>query len=557
MVSLALLGLLCALGHHLYYTRLHGKRVDDPQWPTRFGIALAFFVKVVLVGSVEIAYRQQVWVIVKRRGLKVDTLDTLFLVCSDPFRFFSSEFIFKASVPAILAVVIWALPLCTIASPSTLTSKESNYWNITTCIDVPTLNLSRENGYGLTSDDSDLAGLSYWEIEYNDTYYGPSGRYTYDSPSAELQRIFSLTMLTIPAPLKPSSPCPNDDECTYSRTIDLPAYHCESRLEFGGTDPPAYTRSQLAPSGPLLYASYSSLTEDQGGKPLAWSNITFSSHDYGVFTEIPSLWVGWATDSDGYVPHIMECSMYDATYSYNFTFSGDQWTHNRTSTKLNSLLLPKGSTKSPTDPDYQQFSGYHAAGYLFRSFLAGNITLDQNETRIDYTNALQSDLLSQVTGVPISDDFKTAVETHFENIFISMITDDRLHSQTLSSTPCSIVQFELVWDYQPFWLALSYLLAVAFTLISILLGAYAFHENGYAFEPTFSTFITTSRNPDIDNLARGCCLGQWPMSEEVLHTTLRFGELPATPDQTNDQEAHAGFGFPDKVRNIDIKKKYI
>lgn len=62
MVALTLLGFLGALGHHLYYQSLHGQQAGDPQWPNRWGIALSSFVKIALVASVEIAYKQQAWV---------------------------------------------------------------------------------------------------------------------------------------------------------------------------------------------------------------------------------------------------------------------------------------------------------------------------------------------------------------------------------------------------------------------------------------------------------------------------------------------------------------
>lgn len=63
MIGLAFLGLLAALAHHLYNASLSGREVSgDPQWPPRYGSALSFFVRMVLVGSVQIAYKQQAWV---------------------------------------------------------------------------------------------------------------------------------------------------------------------------------------------------------------------------------------------------------------------------------------------------------------------------------------------------------------------------------------------------------------------------------------------------------------------------------------------------------------
>lgn len=63
MLGLALLGVLTAVAHHLYNKSMHGVKVEgDPQWPPRFGNALSFFIKIVLIGAVQIAYKQQAWV---------------------------------------------------------------------------------------------------------------------------------------------------------------------------------------------------------------------------------------------------------------------------------------------------------------------------------------------------------------------------------------------------------------------------------------------------------------------------------------------------------------
>lgn len=63
MIGLAFLGLFAALVHHLYNASLNGLKVSgDAQWPPRYGSALSFFVRLVLVASVQIAYKQQAWV---------------------------------------------------------------------------------------------------------------------------------------------------------------------------------------------------------------------------------------------------------------------------------------------------------------------------------------------------------------------------------------------------------------------------------------------------------------------------------------------------------------
>lgn len=72
MIALALLGLLTALAHHLYNQSMDGREIlGDPEWPPRYGNALAFFVKAMLIASVQIAYKQQAWVSLLLRRLGV------------------------------------------------------------------------------------------------------------------------------------------------------------------------------------------------------------------------------------------------------------------------------------------------------------------------------------------------------------------------------------------------------------------------------------------------------------------------------------------------------
>jgi hypothetical protein len=63
MILLGIAGLLGAVGHHLYNSRLQGRPViGDAQWPQRWGVAMAFFVKMTLVGAVQMAVKQRAWV---------------------------------------------------------------------------------------------------------------------------------------------------------------------------------------------------------------------------------------------------------------------------------------------------------------------------------------------------------------------------------------------------------------------------------------------------------------------------------------------------------------
>ncbi|KAI1360242.1 hypothetical protein F5Y08DRAFT_348922 [Xylaria arbuscula] len=543
MIALTLVGFFGALGHHFYYTNLHGQVISrGTQWPPRFGLALAFFIKLSFVASVEIAYRQQVWVSVKKRSFKVSTLDILFSAWHDPFAFLDMKFLSNAYLPAILAAFIWILPLSAIASPSSLTVRNGDQTSSETCGGVPTLDFTRENGFGVDSDDQERAGMSYWGFDR------PDALYTYNSPSSEVNRVFQLTLLSFTGPLKPYSPCPSYKSCVYTIDIVAPVYKCQDRQEFGDDNPLGYNASQLGLNGTLLYASYSSFEEDIGGRPLEWGQMPPSAAGFGVFDRLPSFWVGWVTQDRH--PHIAECLLYNAITSYQFTFSGDNISMNRTSTSLGSLLLPEGSVKAPWESDYQQFSGYHGAGYLFRTFLSGNVTSDPISGWIDNTAAVQTQWFNATTGLILSDDFTTILEGRFQDFFLSMVGDTVLHSQLNSSVPCATVESVLIWDYAPFWLALSYILALVLSVAALAMGLYGFYQNGYSMNASFSTLIATTRSADVDKLCEGHSLGQSPMRKDILATELKFGELVGSQVTREGARHQAAFALPDNVQMI-------
>lgn len=222
------------------------------------------------------------------------------------------------------------------------------------------MNFSREFDYTIDDATDDLSGLAFWNIRSDGDYY-------YDQPSSEMQRIFTLSTLSTTGPLQPSSnPCPAGTNCTYTISFLAAAYGCEARDEFGGgPDQQQYRASDLLPTGDVLYASYSALPmgpEDEYGAPLAWEDMSDDDPALGVFTGLPSLWLGWCTaeptDESQWAnpePHIVECQMYNATYSFDITFSDGDMTVENSKTELNNLLLPDGATKSPNATDYLEF----------------------------------------------------------------------------------------------------------------------------------------------------------------------------------------------------------
>lgn len=408
----------------------------------------------------------------------------------------------------------------------------------------------------------------------------------------DLRRIFSLAMLnTNPlqpnrqpttanpsgnpvyiTPLQPVSPCPPGSNCTYSVTFTAPSYKCEERDEFGGQT--TLKKSQLAPYGDLVYISYSSPEEDELGRPLDWNTTDPSYDNTGTWTQEPSLWFGYAWNTS--IPataddaklwntsvwryrmtqHVLECTLYNSTYAFDLGFFSSLMGVQDFSITPFRPLHTDGETVAPWMPTYMEYSGFHGTAFLYRKLLSGNITQAGGDDNWAVTNSdiSQTDIADPGTGMPHEEAFGPYVEAGFQSIFLSMQSDVKQYAQTNATEKCEVTKSVLVWRYNPLWLAISYFIAVGLTFAAVGIGLHAMIMNGYAIETNFSTFLTTTRNPDLDEVVKGSSLGASPLKKSVRETKLRFGET-IRPEGT-DGVPHAAFGFPDQIRTLKKGKQY-
>lgn len=128
MFGFLLLGLLAAIGHHQFYSYLDNLEVSSvslpQQWIIRFGIAFAFLVKLAFAAAITVAYSQAFWFYVRRRPIRINSLDTIFGLLYDPLWFLNSKIIRQMTWLFVLASISSLLPLCAIFSPGTLTGTE-------------------------------------------------------------------------------------------------------------------------------------------------------------------------------------------------------------------------------------------------------------------------------------------------------------------------------------------------------------------------------------------------------------------------------------------------
>jgi hypothetical protein len=125
MFLLLIIGILAAVGQHLFYSYANGKLEEEfpisQDWVIRVGTAFAFLFQTVLVAAVGSAFTQRFWFAVRRESLAIGSIDAMFSVLGDPRQFFNTEFIFKTKLLFVFAVISYLLPVATILSPGALT----------------------------------------------------------------------------------------------------------------------------------------------------------------------------------------------------------------------------------------------------------------------------------------------------------------------------------------------------------------------------------------------------------------------------------------------------
>ena len=98
----------------------------------------------------------------------------------------------------------------------------------------------------------------------------------------------------------------------------------------------------------------------------------------------------------------------------------------------------------------------------------------------------------------------------------------------------------LFYSYSPKTLILSYALGLLPTLIFVIIGLLSTYSNGISHSNSFSSFIATTRNPELDSIfGGGQCLGAVPLDKEVARTRLRFGALVGDRKDVEDLDGNA------------------
>ncbi|KAK1978574.1 hypothetical protein LZ30DRAFT_210245 [Colletotrichum cereale] len=472
-------GIAFALGHHFFYARLDGTVADGQIRMLRYGAALSFLSKASLASAVIQAFRQRVWMTVRRKMLTLGAVDSLFAAAEDMTAIFNVEVFRQARVAMILAIYVWCTPLVVVLTSDTLTVHPATMHEEAMCPSIRTLNFTQEesNDFRTTPKINGLFELSV--SLWNKTSDNQSSEHFFDywiDSSRQFREVAASAFLGKKPVVRTNAAieiCGAGYNCSFSIKFQGPGYKCEELAsgvgatpkKLNGADVP-FNISMLAPVGSHTYIAHATLGEYQnpqmkdtgpGGIPIMLP--PYPPHLGALRTE-PALFFGYAhveepsldqpsNDSDprwrtAYTPKVFGCEHRETEYEVDFAYSGslqktnvtkrtfldrvvdtrhlpgvdavDGTADNTTATPESNYILPKDVAR------YRRAMAYHSIGLQFRKIING--TIFQPNTIAD-TEVLQTRIIDQHNYLVVKD-FMKEVQGLYEDILLSMLAQPRL-----------------------------------------------------------------------------------------------------------------------------------
>jgi hypothetical protein len=146
-----------------------------------------------------------------------------------------------------------------------------------------------------------------------------------------------------------------------------------------------------------------------------------------------------------------------------------------------------------------------------------------------------------------------------KNITLSMFSIGALATLVLKkNTQVTVSTTQNVYVYDKIALLATYGLSIGLALVAVGIGLLSFSFNGVSMKTGFLSIMASTRNPDLDEMAKGVCLGAEGTMEDFKKAKVRFGEIGRFATARGGPGDHVGFGLVDSgVRSIVRDKKYV
>ncbi|KAF4635830.1 hypothetical protein G7Y89_g2260 [Cudoniella acicularis] len=562
MVGLLIAGAGIALGHHFYYHYLDKKEVstDDSkwnlksqQWELRYGNAFAFLAKTCLAASISVAYQQHIWTTMRRKSIAISGLDATFGATKDLFSFLNTSFLFNVKVGVALAALTWLMALIAVVTPATLTVIPSS--TITPqALNVPMVDYTNVSSLFFL-DDSNLG------VDANTVDNGISPLLS-RLMAATASTLDILPMVAIPPAANyslhfyaPSLSCPSAP-ANITTVINQVANYTSAILGNRTISFLAFTpQDEMRIDSGINYNLYESFVNSCIG---ATSSVDGSQFYCNGMVEAwlddsgssPYIWV--KSDADYY-----SCELKDTSFNITFNATGNIQTINHPyDFQITGLPLK---------------NGYYVHGQVLSNWLSGVVWgmfegMASTRTRLLQTSlyaALKTNgqIESNASGIaeaaiPAAEKALTRgltmgqlIEELSRNLTLSYFSSDRTWLPGGINTTVNIGRTPNIYKYNSTNLAWAYGMAIAATVISVVIGMRALVVNGISHGTSFSSIMCSTRNETLDNLTIGSSLAAEPLGKEVEETELKFGLLNGR-GENHGLIRRVGFGVAGEVETL-------
>ncbi|KAF3766897.1 hypothetical protein M406DRAFT_274340, partial [Cryphonectria parasitica EP155] len=478
-------GFFCAVGHHIFYTRLNGQIANNQSEMLRYGTFLAYATKASYGAAIVSAFKQRVWVTVRSRFMSISGLDSMFAGAENMLAMLNFDFLRDAKGAFALALFAWLTPLIVILTANTLLVEPKSIWQDSRCGGIRSLNFSFEstNSWRKPTAIDGLyeIPLSLWNTTQrpNQTDAGWFDYYTGPGPSLQQTATLAAFMEEV-IPVKNASAniCGSGYNCTFVITFTAPGYNC---TELGSGVGSAVSNLQqesgeavapfgtdiIIPEGDYSYYAFASGGEysstqlkDVGVSGIPNTLPPYPDH-FGALRTEPVIWIGYAVInnpnqtqplrnesgwSEAFTPKVFACEHRETLYTVNFTYVGETQSTKIVShefkgpiinttfqrgvmaddgTQDNTTATPESNYIYPNNTGlYRKVAAYHSLGVMLRNFINGTITIANDVTNpIENTQAIQTKVLDSLNNYFPNPDLADQVQNLYQDIILSLFSN--------------------------------------------------------------------------------------------------------------------------------------
>ncbi|OCL04471.1 hypothetical protein AOQ84DRAFT_367485 [Glonium stellatum] len=557
MAASLILGVCFAFGHHYYYHWLNGRLVGGiarQQWALRFGNAFATLVAACLKTAVGIAYIQYLWRTLRHRFVSLKTINDAFGIEGNILSFLNWEFWWDIRIGAVIALILWCIPLSTLLTPATLSvgrpeiSGSADMEVLT--MDISNSTLERAFTYR-TRADLWVAGASARLSRIFGTVVSGGERLSFEPPSLQPNTSYDAQAYV------PLMQCNTANISVQNQIIEMVAEAQGSDSPTGGYS--AYnddkfpldketfhwrinmTSGDMQAEGDLGYFAVVPFYE--GNNISFWWNAA-QTRTIPANTFLGQLWIAIAEYPNNQTQmQFVNCELYNASVSFTVNFTNHVPSINSIEKKwLNEVNLFQKTNDNDLVYVLHSYSAYFQGicSYLFGSvswytdtlgalrFISIGETMNTNLAKSSqwYNMSQRIGTLAGSDGQVVGPEnvrnssLAEEIEGFALNSSLSIMNDPTLSKWITANVTTTFI--ETVYVYEATNLFLSYGLAILFTTLCVFSGSYAFYLNGVSYDATVSTFAATMQSHEIKEILRRQSTGAQPMDRSMGKLKLRF-----------------------------------